>query len=44
MPNAELVIRPGYAHCGYMAANPAEYVAQMEAFLSKKAKVKGESQ
>lgn len=43
MPDAELVIRPGYAHCGYMAANPAAYVAQLEAFLGNTAKVKGES-
>ncbi len=43
MPHAELVIRPGYAHCGYMAAHPAEYVAQLEAFFSNTAKVKGES-
>lgn len=26
MPNAELVIRSGYQHCGYMAAEPKAYV------------------
>lgn len=34
MPNAELVIRPGYQHCGYMAAEPKAYVEQIEAFMS----------
>ena len=33
MPNVELVIRPGYQHCGYMAAEPEAYVAQIEAFM-----------
>ena len=33
MPNAELVIRPGYPHCGYMAADTKAYVAQIEAFM-----------
>jgi len=33
MPNAELVIRPGYGHCGYMAAEPKAYVEQLEAFM-----------
>ena len=33
MPGAELVIRPGYPHCGYMAAKTGEYVAQIEAFM-----------
>ena len=35
MPNAKLVIRPGYQHCGYMAAEPKAYVEQIEAFMSK---------
>ena len=35
MPNAELVIRKGYAHCGYIAAQPKEYVAELEKFMSK---------
>ncbi len=33
MPKAEVVIRPGYAHCGYMAAEPGEYVKQLEQFI-----------
>ena len=33
MPNAELVIRPGYQHCGYMAAETKAYVEQIEAFM-----------
>ena len=36
MPKAELVIRPGYPHCGYMAAEPKAYVAQLEAFMETK--------
>ena len=35
MPNAELVLRPGYQHCGYMAAEPEAYVAQIEAFMGR---------
>ena len=35
MPKAEVTIRPGYPHCGYMAAHPKEYVEEMERFLSK---------
>lgn len=35
MPNAELVIRPGYQHCGYMAAEPRAYVEQIEAFIGR---------
>lgn len=35
MPNAELVIRKDYAHCGYMAAHPKGYVAEIEKFISK---------
>lgn len=38
MPKAELVIRPGYAHCGYMAAETKTYVEQIEAFLEQKEK------
>ena len=33
MPGAELVIRPGYPHCGYMAAETKAYVEQIEAFM-----------
>jgi hypothetical protein len=35
MPNAELTIRPGYAHCGYMAAECEEYVRQIEDFMKR---------
>lgn len=35
MPKAELVIRPGYPHCGYMAAHPKEYTEEVEAFMKK---------
>ena len=35
MPEAELLIRKGYAHCGYMAAHPKEYVEEMERFLTE---------
>ena len=30
MPKAQLKIRKGYAHCGYMAAHTKEYVKEME--------------
>ena len=33
MPEAELVIRPGFQHCGYMAAHPKEYAEEIEAFI-----------
>ena len=33
MPKAELSIRPGYAHCGYMAAHPKEYAEEIERFV-----------
>ncbi len=33
MPNAELAIRPRCPHCGYMAAHPKEYVAEIERFI-----------
>lgn len=36
MPGAELTIRSGYAHCGYMAAEPEQYVEQIEAFVGRK--------
>ncbi|MBQ9009514.1 MAG: hypothetical protein IJ088_09320 [Clostridia bacterium] len=36
MPDAELVLRPGYAHCGYMAAETETYVQQIEAFMAAK--------
>ena len=35
MPNAEVTIRPGYTHCGYMAAHPKEYVEEMEKFMRR---------
>ena len=35
MPKAELVIRPGYAHCGYLAAETKTYVEQIEAFMEE---------
>ena len=35
MPNAEVTIRPGYKHCGYMAAHPKEYVEEMEKFMRR---------
>lgn len=38
MPNAEIKIRPGYAHCGYMAAEPEKYVKEIETFIKKREK------
>lgn len=35
MPDAEVVIRPGYPHCAYMAAHPKEYVEEIEAFIGR---------
>ncbi len=35
MPDAELTIRPGYQHCGYMAAHPQEYVEEIERFIRR---------
>ena len=35
MPKAEVTIRPGYPHCGYMAAETGEYVRQIEAFMRR---------
>jgi hypothetical protein len=35
MPKAEVTIRPGYPHCGYMAAETEEYVRQIEAFMRR---------
>ena len=35
MPNAELMIRSGYQHCGYMAAHPKEYVEEIEKFIGR---------
>ena len=35
MTKAEVAIRPGYAHCGYMAAEPEEYVKQLEQFMRR---------
>jgi len=36
MPKAELSIRPGCPHCGYMAAHTKEYVEEIEAFMAGK--------
>ena len=33
LPFARLVIRKGYSHCGYMAANPKEYAEEIERFI-----------
>ena len=33
--HAEIEIRPGYAHCGYMAAEPQAYVEELEAFIKR---------
>ena len=30
-----LVIRPGFQHCGYMAAHPKEYVEEIEQFIGR---------
>lgn len=35
MPKADLKIRPGYAHCGYMAAEPENYVKEIETFIAQ---------
>ena len=35
MPKAELTIRKGYVHCGYMAAHPKEYVEEIETFMRR---------
>ena len=32
---AELKIRPEYAYCGYMAAEPQAYVKELEAFIQE---------
>ena len=41
MPNAELVICPGFQHCGYMAAHPKEYAEEIEAFIRRRQDVLG---
>ena len=41
MPEAELVIRPGFQHCGYMAAHPKEYAEEIEAFIRRNRNVLG---
>lgn len=41
MPKAELTIRKGYAHCGYMAAHPKEYAEEIETFLGRQPDVLG---
>ena len=33
LPEAELVIRLGFQHCGYMTAHPKEYAEEIEAFM-----------
>jgi len=35
MPKAELTIRHGYQHCGFMAAHPKEYVEEIEQFIGR---------
>ena len=35
MPKADLTIRHGYQHCGYMAAHPKEYVEELELFIGR---------
>ncbi len=35
MPKAELTIRHGYQHCGFMAAHPREYVEEIERFIRR---------
>ena len=35
MPKADLSIRPGYAHCAYMAAETEKYVGEIEAFIGR---------
>lgn len=34
LPDVEPVIRKGFTHCGYMAAHPEEYVAELEHFIT----------
>ena len=41
MPEAELVIRPGFQHCGYMAAHPKEYAEEIESFIRRRQDVLG---
>ncbi len=41
MPDAELKIRPGYGHCGYMAANPKEYTEEIENLIRRRKDVLG---
>ena len=41
LPEAELVIRPGFQHCGYMAAHPKEYAEEIEAFIWRNRNVLG---
>ena len=41
MPEAELVIRPGFQHCGYMAAYPKEYAEEIESFIWRDRNVLG---
>ncbi len=39
----ELVIRPSFRHCGYMAAHMKEYTEEMESFIRRKKDVLGQS-
>ena len=41
MPEAELMIRAGYPHCGYLAAHPKEYTEEVEAFMRKAVQCSG---
>lgn len=41
MPDAELVIRPSFQHCGYMAAHTKEYTEEIESFIRRKQDVLG---
>jgi len=41
MPEAELVIRSGFQHCGYLAAHPKEYAEEIESFIRRPKNVLG---
>ena len=36
-----LVIRPGFQHCGDMAAHPKEYAEEIESFIGRRQDVLG---
>ena len=40
-PHILIVIRHGFQHCGYMAANPKEYAEEIEAFIWRNRNVLG---